>query len=103
MTDQIGERIASLEAEFRSFRQEMLKDNQYIKSKLDKIEEGLSNKVDREYCLNRHDRLDKQVEEAEKSIRALERQAPAVVKEIVLVLSTGIVMAMVSYLIGQLP
>lgn len=112
MTDNIGERIASLEAALKSFRHEMLKDNEYLRDKVDSIVTLLSRKVDRAYCYERHGKLDERLGEAEKDgkhselekrIRALELKAPAIIQQIVLVLSMGIVMAVVSHLINQLP
>lgn len=112
MTDNIGERIAGLEVGFKSFRDEMLKDNEYIRTKLDAIAESLTNKVDRSYCYERHDRLDEKVGELEKNgkyeklaekIGELEKKTPVIVQQIVLVLSTGVVMAIVSYVIGRIP
>lgn len=96
MSNQIGERLAGVEAEFRSFRHEMLKDNDYIKKKLDTIVETLTSKVDRPYCLDRHDTLNSR-------LRTLEQKAPAIIQQIVLGLSMGIVIAVVSYLISRLP
>jgi len=53
----IAERMASLEAGFEAFHNEVLKDNAYIKQKVDKILEELPKKVDRPYCLKRHEAL----------------------------------------------
>ena len=112
MTDNIGERIAGLEVGLKSFRHEMLKDNAYIREKLDFIVNLLPEKVDRSYCYERHDKLDEKVGELERDgkyeklaekVGELEKKTPVIVQQIVLVLSTGIVMAIVSYLIGKIP
>jgi len=92
----IGERIASLEAEFRGFRSEMLKDNEYIKRRLDTIVDGLSSKVDRSYCYERHNKLDDVIGE-------LRIKTPAIIQTIVVALTTGLVMALATYVIGHLP
>ena len=108
----IGERIAGLEVGLKSFRHEMLKDNEYIRNKLDFIVNLLPEKVDRSYCYERHDKLDEKVSELEKDgkyekltekVNKLEQKTPVIIQQIVLVLSTGIVMAIVSYVIGRLP
>ena len=108
----IGERIASLEAEFKSFRNETLKDNEYIRNKLDFIANLLPEKVDRSYCHTRHDKLDEKIGELDKDgrytaleerLRELEQKAPAIIQQIVLVLSTGIVMGVVMYWITNRP
>lgn len=108
MTDNVGERIAGLEAAFKSFRNEMLKDTEYIRNKLDSIADSLSQKVDRPYCQDRHEKLDNKVgslekngkhEELLKRIRVLEQKAPAIIQQIVLVLATGLMMAVITYFI----
>ena len=108
----IGERIAGLEAEFKSFRNETLKDNTYIRQKLDYIANLLPEKVDRPYCHTRHEKLDEKVGGLEKDgryttlderLRELEQKAPAIIQQIVLVLSTGVVMAIISYAISRVP
>ena len=107
---EIGERMAGMEAEFKSFRHEMLKDTSYIRDKLDTIADSLSQKVDRPYCRDRHENLDDRIiklggnnkhKELEKRVRTLEQRVPAVVQQIALVLSTGVVMAIISHLISQ--
>ena len=96
MAENIGERVASLEAALKSFRHEMLKDNDYIKKKLDKIADTLTEKVDRPYCLDRHEKVNSR-------LRTLEQKAPAIIQQIVLVLSMGIVTTIISYFISRLP
>ena len=112
MTDNVGERIAGLEAAFKGFRNEMLKDTEYIRNKLDAIADSLSQKVDKPYCQDRHEKLNGKVaelgknnkhSELEKRVRTLEQKVPAVVQQIVLVLSTGVVMTIISYLINRAP
>ena len=112
MSDNIGERIAGLEAEFKSFRNETLKDNEYIRNKLDYIANLLPEKVDRAYCHTRHEKLDEKVGELNKNgkytvleerLRELEQKAPAIIQQIVLVLSTGIVGGVVMYWITNRP
>lgn len=112
MDTNIGERLAGIEAAFNSFRHEILDDNKYIRDKLDTIADSLSQKVDRTYCQDRHEKLGDKVadlekdgkhDKLEKRIRALELKAPAIIRDIVLVFSTGTVMAAVSYLISRLP
>lgn len=92
--DKIGERIASLEARFEGFQQrfdtfqDQMSTNQgLIMAKLDKIETIFE---------TRKIRVDDKLSE-------MEKKTPAIIQQIVLVLSTGIVMAIVSYLIKQLP
>lgn len=96
---EIGERIASLEAEFKSFRHEMLKDTQYIMDKLDTIADSLSQKVDRPYCRERHEKLSEKVGELEKNgkreellkrIRQLEQKTPVIVQQVVLSVITAV-------------
>ena len=108
----IGERIASLEAEFKSFRNETLKDNEYIRQKLDYIANLLSEKVDRAYCHTRHEKLDEKVGELgkdgkytslEERLRELEQKAPAIIQQIVLGVSMGIAVAIISYVAGGVP
>ena len=108
----IGERLAGLEAEFKGFRNEILKDNAYIRDKLDQIASSLAEKVDRSYCLDRHNRLDEKIGELERNgkytklaekVEELEKKTPAVIQTIVTALTTGMVMAVISYLIGRLP
>lgn len=103
MPDNIGERIASLEAEFRAFRSEMTKDNEYIRQKLDYIADSLTEKVDKSDCNPKHEKLNGGYEKIVERITELEKKTPVIVQQIVLVLSTGIVMAVVSYLISGLP
>ena len=102
MSDQIGERIASLEAEFKSFRHEMLKDTAYIRGKVDDIADSLSQKVDRPYCQERHEKLGDRVSELEKNgkhiellkrIRRLEQKVPVIVQQVVLAVMTAILTA----------
>lgn len=99
---EIGERIASLEAEFKSFRNEVLKDNDYIKGKVDKILETLPLKVDRPYCQERHEVLRGKLEEVSKNgrwedvlkrIRALEQKTPAIIQQVVLAIMTAVLTA----------
>jgi len=102
MSDNIGERIAGLEAEFKSFRQETLKDNAYIRAKLDLIVDSLSQKVDRVHCQARHEKLADRIAVAEKNghreeilkrIRMLEQKTPAIVQQVVLAVMTAILTA----------
>jgi len=102
MVDNIGERIASLNAEFKSFRTEVLKDNDYIKGKVDKIVEALPEKVDRQYCQERREKLHERVTEVEKNgrrdellkrIRALEQKTPAIIQSVVLAIMTAVLTA----------
>ncbi|MBC8520761.1 MAG: hypothetical protein H8D26_02040 [Methanomicrobia archaeon] len=90
----VGERIASLEARFNGFQQrfdtfqDQMSTNQgLIMGKLDKIEGGFE---------ARRTRVDNKFSE-------LDKKTPALIQQIVLVLSTGVVMAVVSYLISGLP
>ena len=90
----IGERIASLEARFEGFQQrfdtfqdQMATNQDLIMAKLDKIETIFD---------TRRIRVDNKISE-------MEKKTPAIIQQIVLVLSTGVVMAIVSYVIGRLP
>ena len=107
----IGERIASLEAEFKSFRNETLMNNAYIRQKLDDIANLLPQKVGRPYCQTRHEKLGETIREIEKNgkyeklaekVEELQQRTPAIIQQIVLVFATGTVMAIVSYVIGKL-
>lgn len=102
MTDNVGERTAGLEAAFKSFRTETLKDMEYIRNKLDAIADSLSRKVDRPYCQDRHEKTDRRVMELEKNgkreeimkrIRMLEQRAPAIVQQAVVAIITAILTA----------
>lgn len=96
MPDNIGERIAGLEAEFRSFKEQITTDNSYIKGKLDVIVAALSTKVGLEA-------YERETGKFNARLHDVEIKSPAIIRDIVLVLSTGMVMAVVTYLIGQLP
>ena len=96
MPDNIGERIAGLEAEFRGFKEQITTDNSYIKGKLDVIVTALSSKVGMEA-------YEREMGKFNTRIHDMEIRSPAFVRDIVLVLSTGTIMAIISYLISQLP
>jgi len=102
VANNIGERIASMEAAFNGFRNEVLKDNVYIRGKLDAIAESLSEKVDRPYCQGRHEKLEDKVSVLEKNgkrdeimkrIRMLEQRAPAIVQQVGVAVITAILTA----------
>jgi len=99
----LKERVARLETAFhdlKEFLEVQFKhvddDNAYIKQKLDGIVGILPSKVDNPDCDKKHGGLDER-------LRRLEQRAPAVIQTIIIALTVGIVMAIVSYLIGQLP
>ncbi len=111
MADNLGERIAGLEVGFKSFRNETLKDNEYIRNRLDFIANLLPEKVDRAYCYERHDKLDEKVGELERDgkyeklaekIEELQKRAPAIVQYIVLVSVMGVVSAVISFVMDKL-
>jgi len=93
MAENIGERIASLEARFDGFQlrfdnfQVQMSTNQgLIMGKLDKIDAAFD------------DRRDK----VNNRFLVLETKTPVIIQQIVLVFATGTVMALVSYVIGKL-
>ena len=99
---EIGERIASLEAEFKSFKHETLKDNTYIRDKLDVIIGLLPQKVDRSYCQTRHEKQDDRINEVEKNgkyeklierVRELEQRTPAIIQQIGVAIITVVLTA----------
>lgn len=92
----IGERIAGLEAEFRSFKEQITTDNSYIKGKLDVIVAALSTKVGLEAYERESNKFNTR-------LHGMEVRTPVIVQQITLVLSTGVIMAVVSYLINRLP
>lgn len=96
MPDNIGERIAGLEAEFKSFKEQILSDNSYIKGKLDVIVAALSTKVGLEAYERESGKFNSRIHD-------MEIRSPAIVRDIVLVLSTGVVMAVITFLINRLP
>ena len=102
MTDNTGERIASLEATLKIFRNETQRDNLYIRSKLDAIADSLSQKADRSYCQARHEKLDDRIVEVEKNgkreetlkrIRILEQKTPAIIQNAVLAVTIAVLTA----------
>jgi len=102
MAENVGERIASLEAAFKGFRNEMLNNNEYVRSKLDTIANSLSQKVDRPYCQDRHEKTDDRIVELEKNgkreeimkrIRTLEQKTPVIVQQVVVAVITAILTA----------
>jgi len=93
--ENIGQRIAALEAEFKSFKEQILSDNQYVKEKLDKIIEILGSKVDKSNCQIRHEKIDERLTTFDKS-------NPALIQTIIVALTTGGIMAVVSYIISHL-
>ncbi len=90
---EIGERIASLEAEFKSFRHEMLRDNEYIRKKLDTITTLLPQKVDRPHCQVRHEKQNGRRDELVKRIRAVEQRTPAIIQQIGVAIITVVLTA----------
>lgn len=96
MPTDIGERIASLEAEFRSFKEQITTDNSYIKGKLDVIVAALSTKVGLEAYERETGRFNTR-------IHNMEIRSPAIIRDIVLVLSTGVVMGVITYMISRVP
>ena len=92
--ERIGERIASLEARFEgfqlrfdNFQSQMTVNQAQIMAKLDKIEES----------------FEERKEKVNTRFSELDKKAPAIIQQIVLVLATGMVMGIVSYLIGKIP
>ena len=93
--ENIGQRIAALEAEFKSFKEQILSDNQYVKERLDKIIEILGSKVDKTNCQAKHEKIDERLTTFDKS-------NPAIIQTIIVALTTGGIMAVVSYIISHL-
>ena len=93
--ENIGERIAALEAEFKSFKGQILSDNQYVKERLDKIIEILGGKVDKVNCQSKHEKIDERLTTFDKS-------NPAIIQSIIVALTTGGVMTIVSYIISHI-
>lgn len=102
MADQVGERLAGIEAAFKGFRNETLKDNAYIRAKLDIIVDSLSQKVDRPFCQERHEKLGDKISELEKNgrrddllkrIRSLEQRTPAIVQQVVIAVIVAVLTA----------
>ncbi len=102
MTDNIGASLAGLEASFKSFRNETLRDIKYIRDKVDTIAASMGNKVDRPHCQDRHEKIDHRIVELEKNgrreeimkrIRLLEQKTPVIVQQVVVAAITAILTA----------
>ena len=93
--ENIGERIAALKADFKSFKEQILSDNQYVKERLDKIIEILGSKVDKTNCQAKHEKIDERLTTFDKS-------NPAIIQSIIVALTTGGVMTIVSYIISHI-
>ena len=87
----IGERVATLEAQFEAFQNHVTTNQRQIMDKLDKIEVAFETRR----------------EKVNTKFAEIDKKTPAIIQQIVLVLSTGsvaaIISAAVSYWMSKLP
>ena len=98
--ESIGAEIAELRGAFNGLKDQILVDNAYMKGKLDTIVAALATKVGMEA-------YERDTGKFNRRLHDIEIKSPAIIQQIVLVLSTGtvaaLVSAVVSYLMGKLP